>query len=147
MRLDRLTVKSREALMGAEGAGRRRGHQEVDSAHLLLALLDQEQGTCAPLLEQAGINLARLRRELDRALERRPKVQGGDTLLGRDLKETLDRASAHADQLKDDYVSTEHFLLAMAEAPRSAAGQVLAAPGSTWNSCALRWSRCAATSA
>jgi ATP-dependent Clp protease ATP-binding subunit ClpB len=128
MRLDRLTVKSRDALATAEALGRRGGHQEVSSLHLLQALLEQSEGLIPPLLDKTGIDVPALRRDLEQALAKRPKVTGGEAYLGRDLKEVLDAAFTHADQLKDDYVSTEHFLLAMAE-PRGEGGKVLAARG------------------
>jgi ATP-dependent Clp protease ATP-binding subunit ClpB len=99
MRLDRLTVKSRDALAAAESMARREGHQEVTGLHMLMALLDQEGGLVTPLLEKAGIDVRLLRGEVERALEQRPKVQGSDTYLGRDLKEILDGAFGQADQL------------------------------------------------
>jgi ATP-dependent Clp protease ATP-binding subunit ClpB len=130
MRLDRLTVKSRDALATAEALARRGGHQEVTSLHLLQALLEQSEGLIPPLLDKTGIDVPALRRDLEQALAQRPRVAGGEAYLGRDLKEVLDAAFTHADQLKDDYISTEHFLLAMAE-PRGEGGKVLAKRGVT----------------
>jgi len=115
MRLDRLTVKSRDALASAEAVARRGSHQEVTSLHLLAALLEQEEGLIAPLLEKVGIDVRLLRGDLDRTLGGRPRVEGADSYIARDLKDVLDGAFAQADRLKDDYVSTEHFLLAMVE--------------------------------
>jgi ATP-dependent Clp protease ATP-binding subunit ClpB len=129
MRLDRLTVKSRDALSSAESLARRRGQQEVTSLHLLHALIEQQDGLITPLLEKAGADTGAIRQTIDSALERQPKVQGGDAYLGRDLKEALDAAFAQADQLKDDYISTEHFLLAMAGLGGTEAGKVLASKG------------------
>ena len=125
MRLDRLTVKSRDALAIAETLTRRQGQQEVTGLHLLAALLEQDQGLTLSLLEQSGVDVARLRRDLDAALAARPKVSGADSYVGRDLKELLDGASSEADQLKDDYVSTEHFVLAMLQEPAGPAGALL----------------------
>ena len=113
MRLDKLTVKSREALGDADTLARRLGHQEVCGAHLLAALIDQSGGVVRPLLERAGVNPDALRARIDSELERQPRVEGGDVYLGRDLKQLLDEAQVEADRMKDDYVSTEHFLLAM----------------------------------
>jgi ATP-dependent Clp protease ATP-binding subunit ClpB len=126
MRLDRLTVKSRDALATAEATARRLSHQEVTSLHLLAALVEQEGGLIPPLLEKAGTSLGALRGELEGALAKRPKVAGAETYVGKDLKEVLDGAFVQADGFKDDYVSTEHFLLAIASAPRCEAGKVLA---------------------
>jgi ATP-dependent Clp protease ATP-binding subunit ClpB len=131
MRLDRLTVKSRDALATAEAQARRLGHQEVSSLHLLLALMEQQEGLCPALLEKTGVDVHRMRAELEGALERRPKVSGGETYIGGELKQILDGAFAQADALKDDYVSTEHFLLSMVELPKTEAGKVLKASGLT----------------
>ncbi|MCB9555860.1 MAG: ATP-dependent chaperone ClpB [Deltaproteobacteria bacterium] len=126
MRLDRLTVRSRDALATAESVARRRNHQEVHSTHLLAALLEQSDGMTVPILEKAGAALSRIREQLDRKLNGYPNVSGADTYIGRDLKVCLDGAFSAADQLKDDYVSTEHFLLAMLdEKTKPDAGQLL----------------------
>ncbi|MBW2737076.1 MAG: AAA family ATPase, partial [Deltaproteobacteria bacterium] len=129
MRLDRLTTKSRDALDVAESTARRLGNQEVTSVHLLSALFKQEEGLTKPLLSQADVDQARLARELQGALERRPKVSGADTYVGHELKGLLDEAFSQADKLKDDYISTEHLLLAMLEQPQSEGGQLLKALG------------------
>jgi ATP-dependent Clp protease ATP-binding subunit ClpB len=125
MRLDRLTTKSRDALTAAEAAARRRDHQEVTSLHLLDALLVQDGGLVPPLLERAGVVPGAVRARLDVALEALPHVRGGDTYIGRDLRDVLDAAFAEAERLKDEYVSTEHLVLGMLDARGSAAGEVL----------------------
>jgi ATP-dependent Clp protease ATP-binding subunit ClpB len=129
MRLDRLTVKSRDALATAESLARRRAHQEVSSLHLLSALLDQQDGLTTPLCEKAGVDVRLLRADIEAALGARPQVQGGDSYISSDLKQVLDSAFDQADQLKDDYVSCEHFLLAMAGLKRSEGGAVLGGRG------------------
>ena len=131
MRLDRLTVKSRDALATAESLARRRSHQEVTSLHLLMALLEQQEGLVAPLLDKAGAGTSRIQANLEQALSGRPQVQGAEAFVSADLKQILDGAFDHADQLKDDYVSTEHFLLAMAEQNQTLAGKLLAGAGLT----------------
>ncbi|MCA9670760.1 MAG: ATP-dependent chaperone ClpB [Myxococcales bacterium] len=125
MRLDRLTVKSRDALTTAESLARRAGNQEVVSLHVLAALLQQQDGLTVPILEKAGASVARLRSRVEEALDKRPKVAGADTYIGREVKELLDGAFALADEMKDDYVSTEHFLLALVARPDFAAGELL----------------------
>ncbi len=126
MRLDRLTVKSREGLASAESLARRRDQQEVTSLHLLLALLDQEVGLVPALLDRAGVTLPVLRARLDQALGRLPVVRGGEPFIGRDLKDILDGAFDEAERLKDDFISTEHLLLAMLGTRRTLAGELLA---------------------
>jgi ATP-dependent Clp protease ATP-binding subunit ClpB len=125
MRLDRLTTKSRDALTAAEGVTRKRNHQEVTALHLLEALLTQEGGLAAPLIERAGVNPGVLRARVAASLERVPQVRGADTYIGRELKDLLDAAAAEADRLKDEYVSTEHMLLAILELDRSPARALL----------------------
>jgi ATP-dependent Clp protease ATP-binding subunit ClpB len=125
MRLDRLTTKSRDALTAAEAVTRKRNHQEVTTLHLLEALLTQEGGLVAPLVERAGVNPGVLRARVADALERIPEVRGADTYIGRELKDMLDAAAAEADRLKDEYVSTEHMLLAMLDVGRSPARVLL----------------------
>jgi len=125
MRLDRLTTKARDALTAAEAATRKHNHQEVTPLHLLEALLTQEGGLIAALIERAGVNPGVLRGRLAASLERVPEVRGGDTYIGRERKDLLDAAAAEADRLKDEYISTEHMLLAMLELDRSPARALL----------------------
>jgi len=126
MRLDKLTVKSREALGDAETLARRLGHQEVCGLHLLAALIDQPDGVVRPVLERTGATVDSIRARVEEKLGQRPRVEGGDVYLGRDLKELIDGAQAEADRLKDEFVSTEHFLLAMVAGKRGGeAGRLL----------------------
>jgi len=111
---EKMTVKSQEALAQAETLARKYGNQEVTAAHLLLAALEQDGGVVRPVLEKLGVNFDAIQADALKAIERLPKVQGGDAYAGQELKVLLDAAQSIADQMKDDYVSTEHFLLAMA---------------------------------
>jgi ATP-dependent Clp protease ATP-binding subunit ClpB len=131
MRLDKLTVKSRDAIATGEALARRKNHQEVTSLHLLQALVEQEGGLIPALLERMGVSQQVLRSRLDGAMAKLPSVQGGDTFIGRDVKDVLDAAFAEADQLKDEYVSTEHLLLAMIGKKKGPAGSILTELGVT----------------
>src|SRR5581483_4659451 len=131
MRLDRLTTKSRDALTAAEVSARKHDQQEITPLHLLDALLTQEGGLVPALLERAGASPGELRARLDEALDRLPRVRGGDTYVGRELKDLLDAAFAEAERLKDEYVSAEHLVLAMLELKGSAAGALLGGLGLT----------------
>ncbi len=133
-----LTEKSREALQEAQNVATRMGHTEVDGEHLLLALVDQQDGLVPPrLLEQAGANVEALRSDLDRELSRRPKVSGppgatppGQVMITQRLAKLLDAAEREAKRLKDSYVSVEHLVMALSEeGSASAAGRVLASHG------------------
>ncbi|AZI64780.1 MULTISPECIES: ATP-dependent chaperone ClpB [Rhodococcus] len=132
-----LTEKSREALQEAQNVATRMGHTEVDGEHLLLALVDQQDGLVPRLLEQAGANVEALRSDLDRELSRRPKVSGpgatpGQVMITQRLAKLLDAAEREAKRLKDSYVSVEHLVMALSEeGSASAAGRVLASHGVT----------------
>ncbi|MEU7766046.1 ATP-dependent chaperone ClpB [Nocardia sp. NPDC049190] len=135
-----LTEKSREALHDAQNAATRLGHAEADGEHLLLALLEQEQGLVPRLLEQAGADADAVRSDLERELARRPKVSGpgatpGQVMITRRLAVLLDAAEREAKRLKDSYVSVEHLVMALAEeGTATASGRVLATNGITRDS-------------
>ena len=131
MKFDRFTVKSREALSEAESFTRQYDHQEVSTLHLLEALMLQEDGMVPTVLEKAGADVSGLQRDLRKALDRRPRVKGGEIFVGRDLKDVMDESFRQADGFGDDYVSTEHFLLAMIHTGESEAARVLKARGVT----------------
>ncbi|GAB38102.1 MULTISPECIES: ATP-dependent chaperone ClpB [Gordonia] len=132
-----LTEKSREALQEAQNVVTRMGHTEVDGEHLLLALVDQQEGLVPRLLEQAGANVDALRSDLERELSRRPKVSGpgatpGQVTITQRLAKLLDAAEREAKRLKDSYVSVEHLVMALSEeGSTSAAGRVLTSHGVT----------------
>jgi ATP-dependent Clp protease ATP-binding subunit ClpB len=127
---DKLTIKSAEALEAARGDARTRGNPVANDAHLLAALLDQEQGIVAPVLGKLGLNLPRLRADVARELDRFPKQSGGgDPAFSRELTQALDRAAKSAEELGDSYVSTEHLLLALFDLKGTTARELLSAAG------------------
>ena len=134
---NRLTQKTQEALHDAQTKALRFGHTEVDSEHLLLALLDQPDGLVPRLLARAEIDADALRTALELHLEGRPRVSGpgaapGEVYVARALNQVLDSAEQEAQRLKDEYVSVEHVLLAMiATGPQTAAGRLLREHGVT----------------
>jgi ATP-dependent Clp protease ATP-binding subunit ClpB len=118
MDLERLTIKAQEALRDAQRLAQNSSHQEVDSEHLMLALLQQPESLVPDLLRKVGVSLSALQPDLERELQRRHKVQGAgatDLYLSNDLKAALDAAAAEAEKLKDEYLSTEHLLLGLIE--------------------------------
>src|ERR1700716_338798 len=128
---NRLTLKTQEALHDAQTKAMRYGHTEVDTDHLLLALLEQPEGLIPRLLSRADVDTGGLRAALERSLESRPRVSGpgaGEGQIGitRALAQMLDAAEQEAERLKDEYVSVEHVLLAMlASGSTSTAGRLL----------------------
>jgi ATP-dependent Clp protease ATP-binding subunit ClpB len=118
MRTDRLTEKTQEAIQSAAALAKERGQQSIEPEHLLLALLRQEGGLTRPLLEAAGASPMAIEPALVSAVERFPRISGGgESFLSQDLRKILDSAEAEAEKLKDEYVSTEHLLLAMTSMP------------------------------
>ena len=116
IRPERLTIKAQEAFRDAGDDARRRGNPVINDAHLFAALLAQEEGVVQPLLQKAGLNVARLRDETGREIARFPTQSGGaEPTFSRELNRVFDRAEQEAKRLGDQYVSTEHLLLALAE--------------------------------
>jgi ATP-dependent Clp protease ATP-binding subunit ClpB len=117
MRMDKLTSKFQMALADAQSLAVGRDHQYIEPAHLMLALLDQEGGTARPLLAQAGVNVNLLRSQLGDALDRLPQVEGtgGEVLISNDLGRLLNVTDKLAQQRKDQYISSELFILAAVE--------------------------------
>ena len=122
MRPDRFTQKMQEALSAAADITSKLHQQEIGNEQFLLALLDQSEGVAVPLLQKVGVSTARLREQLDAELARRPKVTGGaQPHIGSDLRKTLDAAEGVMEKLKDEYLSAEHYLLALSQGSDSAA--------------------------
>ena len=115
-RFDKLTIKAQEALQAAQSLAADRGHPEIDPIHLLAALLAESEGAVRPILERIGVNRAQLERIVQSELGHFPRVSGGATpQVGTGLQKVLETAQQEADGMKDEYVSTEHLLVAMAK--------------------------------
>src|SRR5579875_1805385 len=118
MDLNRLTEKTQQALHDAQTIALRHGNTEIGLEHLALALVDQRDGLIPRLLERMGVDVDELRTELDRRLQRLPRVSGATGQIGvsRAISEVLDAAGREAERLKDEYISVEHVLLAIIDA-------------------------------
>jgi ATP-dependent Clp protease ATP-binding subunit ClpB len=116
MRPDKFTQKMQEALQAAQDVASQFNQQEITNEHFLLALLDQTDGVTRPLLEKMGVTVPQLRDQLNKELDRRPKIQGGnyDVRIGNELRATIDAAEKEMAKLKDEFLSAEHYLLALA---------------------------------
>jgi len=116
MRIDRFTQKMQEALQAAQDRASKAGHSEITNEHFLLALLEQPDGVARPLLDKMGVASKTLEDFLTLDLSRRASVNGSAQVsLGRDLSLTIDAAEKEMAKLKDEYLSGEHYLLAISE--------------------------------
>jgi ATP-dependent Clp protease ATP-binding subunit ClpB len=130
MDINRLTEKAQEALRAAQSEATRLGHQQIDVEHLLLAMLEQEGGLAKSILDKTAVDSGLVRRRLEAELARFPKVSSptggaGDVYITPRLNRLLVQAEDEAKQLKDEYVSIEHLLLAIVDDKAGAAGRIL----------------------
>ncbi len=131
-RFDKFTVKAQEALQATEDVASRFGNQQLEPAHLLLALVEQAEGIVPAILARLGVAPGAMARAAEKSIEALPKVGGStDHYLSPALKAALDQASRETEQFKDEFVSTEHLLLALAKKSADAAGRILARLGVT----------------
>jgi ATP-dependent Clp protease ATP-binding subunit ClpB len=130
VQLDRLTIKSQEALQEAQRLAQAYSHQELDGEHLLLAMLGQSESLIPELLQKIGVATPKLKSDLETELNRRHKIQGvAEAYLGSTLRKVLDAAQSEAANLKDEYISAEHLLLGLLDAGGSTLKQILKAHG------------------
>src|ERR1700754_1369501 len=133
MQADRFTIKSQEALQAAIALAADRHHTEVQPEHLLIALLDQPESVVRPVLRKLGARPETIKQELDTALERFPTITAGakEPSTSRELMDILRLAEREAGKLRDEYISTEHILLALASAQGGEAAKSLNRNGAT----------------
>src|ERR671937_1874345 len=130
-RADRLTEKTQEAIQQAQTLAQEAQQQEITPEHLLLALLQQTDGTVPPILRQVGVDPARITGEVTAQLDRLPKVYGAESYIGQRLRRLLDAGWNEMERLKDEYLSTEHILIAMVDEANSDAARILQRAGVT----------------
>jgi len=136
MDLNRLTEKAQDVIREAQALAQRRGHAQIDVEHLAVALLSQDGGIAPRIVEKAGGNPASLVQRLQQALERLPRVSGpgapaGQVFIAPRVNEILTGAETEAQRMKDEYVSVEHLLLALADLKDGAVSEALRAAGLT----------------
>ena len=133
MRLDRLTIKAQEALAASQSLASQQGHPELYPEHLLFCLLEQDEGVVGPVLRRVGVNTETLKVSVEAALGRIARQSGGEAqpAISRDLQKALEDAEKQAKRLTDEYLSTEHFLLALARLKKNPAGEALRKQGAT----------------
>src|SRR5438034_1864092 len=130
-RPERLTEKTQEAIQQAQTLAQDAQHQEITPEHLLFALLQQPDGTVPPILQQVGVDPSRVASDVKARHHRLTKVYGAEIYLGSGLRRLLDAASTEMERLKDEYLSTEHLLLAIVDEANSEGGRILQRAGVT----------------
>src|SRR6266481_4413254 len=132
MKFDKFTVKAQEAVQAAQSLADQGNHQALEPEHLLLALLQQQEGVVGPLLAKLGARPEAIAQEVQAALDKLPAVKGGGgQYASQRLEGALNRAWDEAQRLKDEYCSTEHLLIGIAQDKSGAAGRILAKAGVT----------------
>jgi len=134
MRLDKLTIKAQEALQAAQSVTEKNSQQQIEPEHLLLALIQQKEGVVVPVLKNLGVDPNMPAGELETAITKIPKVYGagrGQPYLSPRLNQILEQAFKEAERLKDEYVSTEHILISIADDKVGEAGKILSRLGVT----------------
>jgi ATP-dependent Clp protease ATP-binding subunit ClpB len=134
MNIEKFTLKAQEALQEAKSIAERKHHQQIDGEHLLLALLEQKEGIVVPILQKLGANSDLIHSQLENELNRIPQVTGrgaGQVYLSSRVNDILDTAWKEAQALTDEYLSTEHLLVAISEEKQGAAFQILQRNGVT----------------
>src|SRR5579885_48707 len=135
IRWDKLTVKAQEAFSRANDLASEHGNPELQPVHVLAALLEDREGIIVPLLSKMGVRPEGVLQSVMAEIERLPKVSGSATqaALSNESQDMLDRAFKQADQFKDEYVSTEHLLLGIAQLKRDKAKDILSSTGATYD--------------
>ena len=129
MRWDKFTVMSQEAFQIAQRKAEELGHPEIRPEHLLWSFLRQDGNIVPAVLAKLGANPAKILQDVERALEKIPRVSGGEAYVAASLRQIMNDAQKEADKLKDEYISTEHLLLAMLREKASPVSQILAENG------------------
>ncbi|HHT9126343.1 MAG TPA: ATP-dependent chaperone ClpB [Candidatus Brocadiia bacterium] len=129
MRFDRFTIKAQEAVQDTQQIAESKGHQQIDTLHLLAALLQQEEGVVTPILQKLGVDKDSIYVKVMSSLDRLPQVRGatplGQIYITPQLKDVFDIAWNEATRLKDEYVSTEHLLIALTDKKAGGSAQIL----------------------
>jgi len=125
MRWDKLTVMSQEAIQFAQSKAEELGHQELRPEHLLWSFLNQEENIVVEVLAKLGVNVQKIREDLEAQLNKLPKVKGGEVYISSLLRQIINEAQKEADKLKDEYISTEHLFLTILKDGSSEASRIL----------------------
>jgi ATP-dependent Clp protease ATP-binding subunit ClpA len=128
---EKLTVKAGEALNEAVTLARRAGNPVVYDLHLLAALLGQDESIVVPVLQKIGVSVAALREQVTRGVDKYPKQSDAQPTMSRELNQVFDNAEDESKALGDEYISTEHLLLALANTKGTETRGLLSAAGAS----------------
>jgi ATP-dependent Clp protease ATP-binding subunit ClpB len=131
MRLDRFTIRGQEAVQEAIGSAEKNQNQQVEPEHLLASMLEQKEGTLRPILGKIGANAGTILTDVLAAIARFPQVSGGQQYFSSRINAIFQEAQKAAESMQDEYVSTEHLLLAIADEKDGDAGRILRSNGVT----------------
>ncbi len=131
MRFDKFTIRGQEAVQEAIGVAEKNQNQQVEPEHLLAALLEQKEGVVRPVLGKIGANVAQIISEINAAIAKFPKVSGGQQYFSSRTNTIFQTVLKEAEKMQDEYISTEHLLLSIADEKDGEAGRVLRSNGVT----------------
>ena len=131
MRFDRFTIRGQEAVQEAIGVAEKNQNQQVEPEHLLVSMLEQKEGTVKPILGKIGANVNTILTDVQAAIARFPTVSGGQQYFSSRFNTINQNAQKEAEAMQDEYVSTEHLLLVIAEEKEGDAGRILRSNGIT----------------
>ncbi len=131
MRFDRYTIRGQEAIQEAIGVAEKQQNQQVEPEHLLAAMLEQKEGTLKPILGKIGANAQQILSEVTAAIAKFPQVSGGQQYFSSRINTIFQEAQKEAEKMSDEYMSTEHLLLAVAAEKIGDAGRILRSNGIT----------------
>lgn len=133
MRFDKFTIKAQEAVQESQSIAEKYDHQQVEPEHLLMALILPQEGVVTPLLQKLGVDPAMVLQQVEQALQKIPQVHGGvgQLYISPRSKKVLDQSFKEAERLKDEYVSTEHVFIAVADERGGEASKILSSLGVT----------------
>ena len=126
MRFDKMTIKLQDAIAEAQSLSERERQQALEPEHLLLCLLREPEGVAHALLKKLGVNIDKLIADLEDKRSKYPQVSGASSqvFIAQTLKEEIDRAFEEARLMKDEFVSSEHIILAVADNQKASAGKI-----------------------
>ncbi len=131
MRFDRFTIRGQEAVQEAVGLAEKNQHQQVEPEHLLASMLDQKEGVVKPIFGKIGVNTQAILSELEAVIQKFPQVSGGQQYFSSRTNTIFQEAQKEAEKMEDEYLSTEHLLLSIADEKMGDAGRILRSNGIT----------------